>query len=173
MQRLIQDLLAYSRVGTKGINLLDTSSEDALQIALENLRGTIAQSGAEVTHDPLPAVLADEMQLIQLFQNLVGNAIKYRNPEAPLVHISAARNGKGSWMFSVRDNGIGIESQYFEKIFAMFQRLHRRDEFSGTGIGLAICKKIVARHGGSISVESKLGHGSTFHFALAESESAL
>lgn len=173
MQRLIQDLLAYSRVGTKGINLLDTSSEDALQIALENLRGTIEQSGAEVTHDPLPAVQADEMQLIQLFQNLVGNAIKYRNPEAPLVHISAARNGKGSWMFSVRDNGIGIESQYFEKIFAMFQRLHRRDEFSGTGIGLAICKKIVARHGGSISVESKLGHGSTFHFALAESESAL
>jgi light-regulated signal transduction histidine kinase (bacteriophytochrome) len=110
------------------------------------------------------------MQLVQLFQNLVGNAIKYQNPGIPLIHISAARNGGKKWIFSVKDNGLGIEPQYFDKIFGMFQRLHKREEFTGTGIGLAICKKIVERHGGSISVESQLGHGSTFRFALAGSE---
>jgi light-regulated signal transduction histidine kinase (bacteriophytochrome) len=124
-----------------------------------------------VTHDPLPSVLADEMQLVQLFQNLVGNAIKYQRSGIPKVHISAAKNGGKKWTFSVKDNGLGIDSQYFEKIFGMFQRLHKREEFAGTGIGLAICKKIVERHGGSISVESEPGHGSTFRFALAESES--
>jgi light-regulated signal transduction histidine kinase (bacteriophytochrome) len=170
MQRLIQDLLIYSRAGTKGMDLLDTSSEEALQQALTNLRGAIEESGAQVTHDPLPSVLADEMQLIQLFQNLVGNAIKYQSPGVPRVHISAAKNGEKKWIFSVRDNGLGIDSQYFEKIFGMFQRLHRREKFDGTGIGLAICKKIVERHGGSISVESQTGHGSTFRFALEESE---
>ena len=170
MQRLIQDLLAYSRVGTKGKDLLDTSSEEALQQALMNLRGAIEESGALVTHDPLPTVLADEMQLIQLFQNLVGNAIKYQSPGVPRVHISAAKNGGKKWIFSVQDNGLGIDSQYFEKIFGMFQRLHKREEFAGTGIGLAICKKIVERHGGSISVESQLGQGSTFRFALTGSE---
>ena len=170
MQRLIQDLLAYSRVGTKGKELLETSSEDALQQALANLRGAIEESSAVVTHDPLPPVLADEMQLTQLFQNLVGNAIKYQNPGIPRVHISAARDSEKRWKFSVQDNGLGIDSQYFEKIFGMFQRLHKREEFEGTGVGLAICKKIVERHGGSISVESQLGHGSTFCFALGESE---
>jgi light-regulated signal transduction histidine kinase (bacteriophytochrome) len=170
MQRLIQDLLAYSRVGTKGKELLDTSGEDALRHALVNLRGAIEASGALVTHDPLPAVLADEMQLVQLFQNLVGNAIKYQRAEVPRVHISAARNGGKEWIFSVRDNGLGIDSQYFEKIFGMFQRLHKREEFAGTGIGLAICKKIAERHGGTISVESELGSGSTFSFALAGSQ---
>ena len=170
MQRLIQDLLAYSRVGTKGKDLLDTSSEEALEQALMNLRGAIEDSGALVTHDPLPTVLADEMQLIQLFQNLVGNAIKYQSPGVPQVHISAAKNGEKKWMFSVQDNGLGIDSQYFERIFGMFQRLHKREEFAGTGIGLAICKKIVERHGGSISVESQPGQGSTFRFALAGSE---
>jgi light-regulated signal transduction histidine kinase (bacteriophytochrome) len=172
MQRLIKDLLAYSRVGvgTKAKDLLDTSSEEALQQALINLRGAVEESGAQVTHDPLPIVVADEMQLIQLFQNLVGNAIKYQNPGIPRVHISATRNGEKRWTFSVRDNGLGIDSQYFEKIFGMFQRLHKREEFEGTGVGLAICKKIVERHGGSISVESQLGHGSTFFFALGESE---
>ena len=167
MQRLIQDLLAYSRVGTKGKDLLDTSSEEALQQALMNLRGAIEDSGALVTHDPLPTVLADETQLIQLFQNLVGNAIKYQSPGVPKVHVSAARNGEKKWMFSVQDNGLGIDPQYFERIFGMFQRLHKREEFAGTGIGLAICKKIVERHGGSISVESQPGKGSTFRFALA------
>jgi light-regulated signal transduction histidine kinase (bacteriophytochrome) len=110
------------------------------------------------------------MQLIQLFQNLVGNAIKYQNPGIPRVHISAARNGGKKWIFSVKDNGLGIDPQYFEKIFGVFQRLHKREEFAGTGIGLAICKKIVEGHGGSISVESQLGRGSTFRFALAGSE---
>jgi len=170
MQRLIQDLLAYSRVGTKGKDLLDTSSEEALEQALINLRGAIKDSGALVTHDPLPAVLADEMQLIQLFQNLVGNAIKYQSPGVPKVHISAAKDSPNKWIFSVKDNGLGIDPQYFEKIFGMFQRLHKREEFAGTGIGLAICRKIVERHGGSISVESRPGRGSTFRFALAGTE---
>ena len=170
MQRLIQDLLAYSRVGTKGRDLLDTSSEEALEQAVINLRGAVEESGALVTHDPLPTVLADEMQLIQLFQNLVGNAIKYQSPGVPRVHISAAKNGGKKWIFAVQDNGLGIDSEYFGKIFGMFQRLHKREEFAGTGIGLAICKKIVERHGGNISVESQPGHGSTFRFALAESE---
>jgi PAS domain S-box-containing protein len=170
MQRLIQDLLTYSRVGTKGRDLLATSSDEALQQALTNLQGAIEGSGALVTHDPLPIVWADEMQLIQLFQNLVGNAIKYQNPGIPRVHVSAARNVEKNWIFSVKDNGLGIDSQYFERIFGMFQRLHKRDEFAGTGIGLAVCKKIVERHGGNISVESQPGHGSTFRFALAGGE---
>jgi PAS domain S-box-containing protein len=173
MQRLIQDLLIYSRVGTKGRDLLSTSSEEALQQALLNLRGAFEESGVFATHDPLPTVLADEIQLVQLFKNLVGNAIKYRRPDDPRVHISVARNGGKKWIFSVQDNGLGIESQYFEKIFGMFQRLHRREEFDGTGIGLAICKKIAERHGGSISVESKPGQGSTFRFSLEGSETKI
>ena len=168
MQRLIQDLLAYSRVGTKGQDLVETSSGAALEQALVNLRGAIEESSAVVTHDPLPAVLADEMQLVQLFQNLVGNAIKYQRPGIPRVHISVAKNGGKKWDFAVKDNGLGIDPQYFERIFGMFQRLHKRDEFAGTGIGLAICKKIVERHGGNISVESQPGQGSTFRFALSE-----
>jgi PAS domain S-box-containing protein len=171
MQRLIQDLLAFSRVGTRGKQLLDISSEGALRQALANLQGAIQEKGALVTYDPLPAVHADELQLVQLFQNLVGNGIKYQNGGVPQVHISAAKKSGKKWVFSVKDNGLGIESQYFEKIFGMFQRLHKRDEYAGTGIGLAICRKIVERHGGQISVESQLGHGSTFRFALAESES--
>jgi light-regulated signal transduction histidine kinase (bacteriophytochrome) len=170
MQRLIHDLLAYSRAGTEAMELLDASSEKALQQALINLRGAIAESGALVTHDPLPAVLADERQLVQLFQNLVGNAIKYQSSGVPRVHISAAKDGAKKWIFSVQDNGMGIDPQYFERIFGMFQRLHKREEFAGTGMGLAICKRIVERHGGSISVESQPGQGSTFRFALTESE---
>lgn len=170
MQRLIKDLLAYSRAGTKPPDLQNTSSERALEQALINLRGAVAESGALVTYDPLPVVVADEMQLIQLFQNLVGNAIKYQNSKVPRVHISATASGENKWIFSVRDNGLGINSQYFERIFGVFQRLHKREEFEGTGVGLAICKKIVERHGGAISVESKLGHGSTFFFALGAGE---
>jgi PAS domain S-box-containing protein len=173
MQRLIQDLLAYSRVGSKGMNLLNVSSEDALQQALVNLRGAIEESGALVTHDPLPVVLADEMQLILLFQNLVANAIKYQKPGVPLVHISAARSSGKKWLFAVRDNGLGIDPQYFERIFGLFQRLHKREEFAGTGIGLAICKKIVERHGGRIFVESQPGQGSTFRFSLPASKEKL
>jgi PAS domain S-box-containing protein len=171
MQRLIQDLLAYSRVGSKAGNLRHISSEDALRQALQNLRGVIQDSSALVTHEPLPMVMADEIQLIQLFQNLVGNAIKYQNSGIPRVQISAIRNGGKKWTFSVQDNGLGIEPKYFERIFGMFQRLHKREEFAGTGIGLAICKKIVERHGGLLSVESQLGEGATFRFALAEGES--
>jgi light-regulated signal transduction histidine kinase (bacteriophytochrome) len=169
MQRLIQDLLAYSRVETKGNDLLNTSSEGALQQALMHLHGAIEESGALVTHDPLPVVLADEGQLTQLFQNLIGNAIKYQGPGVPRVHISAVGGGGRKWIFSVKDNGLGIDPQYFQRIFGMFQRLHKREEFAGTGIGLAICKKIVERHGGSISVQSRLGQGSTFQFGLAGS----
>jgi PAS domain S-box-containing protein len=167
MQRLIQDLLAYSRVGTKGQEMIEISSDSALQQALLNLRATIEESGAEVTHDTLPNVLADEMQLTQLFQNLLGNAIKYQNTGTPRVHISVSANGGAKWKFSIKDNGLGIDPQYFERIFGMFQRLHKREEFAGTGIGLAICKKIVERHGGNISVESEPGKGSTFSFDLA------
>jgi len=170
MQRLIQDLLTYSRVGTKGKEMSNISSETALQRALFNLSGAVGDSGALVTHDPLPAVMADEMQLVQLFQNLIGNAIKYQKPGVPEVHISANRNSKMKWLFSVSDNGLGIDPQYFERIFGMFQRLHKREEFDGTGIGLAICKKIVERHGGNISVESQPGQGSTFYFALVGKE---
>jgi light-regulated signal transduction histidine kinase (bacteriophytochrome) len=123
-----------------------------------------------VTHDPLPVVLADELQLTQLFQNLIDNAIKYQRSGVPQIHISASRDGGEKWKFSVQDNGLGIEPQYFEQIFGMFQRLHRREEFAGTGIGLAICKKIVEQHGGTISVESQPEQGSTFHFTLEGSE---
>lgn len=170
MQRLIEDLLAFSRVATTGNALTDTSSEYALEQALQNLHWAIKDSGALVTHDPLPTVMADEMQLVQLFQNLVGNAIKYQNPGIPHVHISAVRHDKTNWNFAVTDNGLGIDPQYFERIFGMFQRLHKRDEFSGTGVGLAICKKIMERHGGTISVTSQLGRGSTFTFGLAAAE---
>jgi PAS domain S-box-containing protein len=170
MQGLIQDLLAYSRAGTNGKELRDVSSEDALQKALENLRITIEQSGAIVTHDPLPAVTTDATQLTQVFQNLVGNAIKYHGADVPRVHVSASRNSRNERIFSVRDNGLGIDPQYFERIFILFQRLHGRDEFEGTGIGLAICKKILERLGGRIWVESQPEKGSTFFFALPETE---
>ncbi len=167
MQRLIRDLLTYSRVGTRGIELVDASSEYALGQALLNLRGAIAESRALVTNDALPPVSADERQLIQLFQNLIGNAIKYQRPgSVARVHISVVRTDGGRWEFAVRDNGIGIDPRYFDRIFGMFQRLHKRNEFDGTGIGLAICKKIVERHGGAISVESRTGDGATFRFTL-------
>jgi PAS domain S-box-containing protein len=166
MQQLIQDLLAFSRVGTNGRGLLATPSGQALGRALVNLRAALEESGATVTHDVLPVVLADETQLVQLFQNLVGNAVKYHGRDAPVVHVSARREGTNGWRFAVEDNGLGIEAHYFDRIFGLFQRLHTRDEFSGTGIGLAICKKIVERHGGTIAVASVPGQGSTFTFTL-------
>jgi PAS domain S-box-containing protein len=165
MQLLIADLLAYCRVETKGKELRETASEGALAQALLNLQGTLQESGGVVTHDSLPTVFADGAQLVQLFQNLVGNAIKYHGASPPRVHVSA-KNGGEEWTFSVRDNGLGIDPQYFDKIFVMFQRLHGREEFSGTGIGLTVCKKIAERHGGRIWVESEPGKGSTFYFAL-------
>jgi light-regulated signal transduction histidine kinase (bacteriophytochrome) len=168
MQGLIKDLLAYSRAGTNGKVLHEVSAENALKEALANLRATIDQSSAVVTHDALPAIRTDETQLTQVFQNLVGNAIKYHGAEVPQVHVSATKNGGNEWTFSVRDNGLGIDPQYFERIFILFQRLHGRDEFEGTGIGLAICKKILERLGGRIWVESQPEKGSTFYFALPE-----
>jgi PAS domain S-box-containing protein len=168
MQLLIGDLLAYCRVGTNGKELCETSSEAALEQALLNLQGVIQESSGVVTHDALPSVVADDAQLVQLFQNIVGNAIKYRSAELPRVHVSAKKNNGNEWIFSIRDNGLGIDPQYFDKIFVMFQRLHGREEFSGTGIGLAVCKRITERHGGRIWIESKPGKGSTFYFALLE-----
>jgi PAS domain S-box-containing protein len=170
MQGLIQDLLAYSRSATNGKALREISGENSLKEALTNLRATIQESGAVVTHDALPSITTDSTQLTQVFQNLVGNAIKYRGSEVPHVHVSVTKNGGNEWIFSVRDNGLGIDPQYFERIFVLFQRLHGREEFEGTGIGLAICKKIVERLGGRIWVESQPEKGSTFFFALPEGD---
>ena len=170
---LIHDLLAYSRAGTTGKALCNVPGEDALQKALANLRITIEQSGAVVSHDSLPVIRTDETQLTQVFQNLVGNAIKYRRAELPRIHVSSTKNGDNEWIFSVRDNGLGIAPQYFERIFILFQRLHGRNEFEGTGIGLAICKKVLERLGGRIWVESEPGKGSTFYFALPHIEETL
>ena len=168
MQGLIRDLLAYSRAGTNGKALHEISSEKALKEALSNLQVTIQESGAQVTHDSLPAITSDETQLVQVFQNLVGNAIKYRSAKVPQVHVSSTKNSSKEWVFCVQDNGLGIDPQYFERIFVLFQRLHGRAEFEGTGIGLTICKKIVERLGGRIWVESQPEKGSTFCFALPE-----
>jgi PAS domain S-box-containing protein len=166
MQLLINDLLSYSRAGATTRKPIKISSEHALQSALGNLEKTIADSGATVTHDALPEVVMDDIQLTQVFQNLIGNAVKYRGEEAPRVHISATTQAGTEAVFSVRDNGLGIEPQYFDKIFVLFQRLHGRAEFEGTGIGLAICKKLLERLGGRIWVESVANQGSTFHFAV-------
>lgn len=165
MQQLINDLLSYSRVGTRGKPFETTSCEVVLEKALLNLKTTIEENHALVTHNALPTVMADSSQLVQLFQNLVGNAIKFHSDELPEVHIGAERNGT-EWIFSVRDNSIGIAPEYFERIFVIFQRLHARAEYPGTGIGLAICKKIVERHKGRIWVESQPGKGSTFYFTI-------
>jgi len=172
MQQLIQDLLIYSRIAATEMPPRLVSSERALEAALENLRLTMAENRAAVTHDLLPPVTADDMHLVQVFQNLIGNAIKYRGADDPRIHVSAARHGVTEWVFSVRDNGLGIDPQYFDRIFGLFQRLHGKQEFSGTGIGLSICKKILDRLGGRIWVESRPGEGSTFHFALPAGETA-
>jgi PAS domain S-box-containing protein len=167
MNQLIKDLLAYSRVSTHGQPFGFTDCEAVLDQAVRNLQLAVEESNASVTHGPLPTVLADASQLTQLFQNLVGNAIKFRSEHPPEVHVQAEQR-EGEWLFSVRDNGIGIEQQYAERIFLIFQRLHTRDEYPGTGIGLAICQRIVERHGGRIWVESQLGSGATFHFTIPD-----
>jgi PAS domain S-box-containing protein len=165
MQRLIEDLLAYSRVGAraKGFERIDCTA--ALDRALANLKAAIDASGAVVTHGPLPAVVHDNLLLVQLFQNLIGNAIKFHVEAPPRVHVTAEQKAE-EWVFAVRDNGIGIDPQYAQRIFTIFQRLHTNEEYSGTGIGLAICKKIVERRGGRIWVESQPGSGSTFYFTV-------
>jgi PAS domain S-box-containing protein len=167
MKLLVQGLLAYCRVETTGKDLIETSSAAALARALVKLRAAIEDSGAIVTHGPLPTVTADSVQLAQLFENLVGNAIKYHGVDPPRVHVSA-KNLDSEWIFSVRDNGIGIDSQYFGRIFVMYQRLHGQKQISGSGMGLAVCKKIAERHSGRMWVESSLGKGSTFCVALPD-----
>lgn len=165
MQNMINDLLAFSRVTTKGHEFKPVEADAALKLALANLKVAIEESQASVTFDPLPVVNADSAQLTQLFQNLIGNAIKFRRKEPPQVHVSVEKRAK-DWEFSVRDNGIGIEPQHLERIFVIFQRLHTAAQFPGTGIGLAICKKIAERHGGNLWVTSKPDAGSTFHFTI-------
>lgn len=170
MQVLINDLLKLSRVGTRGKPFVDLSGDKILDAALSNLELAIKDAGAQISRDPMPKILGDETQLIQLLQNLVGNAIKFRKPDQlPAVRIGATRIGK-AWQFSVQDNGIGISPEYFERIFIIFQRLHAKTDYPGTGIGLALCKKIVERHGGRIWVESRPGEGTTFHFTVPDRE---
>jgi PAS domain S-box-containing protein len=165
MRALLNDLLEYSRVGTRGKPFKLIWCEDVLEKALTNLKVAIEDSGALVTHDYLPMLVADEGQLVQLLQNLIGNAIKFCNQESPRIHVSAEKRD-WVWAFSVKDNGIGIDPQHAQRIFEMFKRLHTKEEYLGTGMGLAICKKIVKRHGGHIWVQSQLGEGSTFYFTI-------
>ncbi len=165
MQALVNDLLLYSRVTTRGKEFLPTKMNDVVQEALANLEVAVGESNAHVTYDPLPQVSGDAGQLARVLQNLIGNALKYRGQEPPRVHVSAEDAGD-EWVFSVRDNGIGIAPEYAERIFVIFQRLHTREEYGGTGIGLAVCKKIVERHGGRIWVESQAGAGATFYVSL-------
>jgi len=169
MKQLIEDLLAYSRVGTKGQEFKPVSLEVPLRRALFNLRAGIEEAGAAVTYDPLPTVTGDEVQLGQLLQNLIGNSLKFRSNSVPRIHVGV-KDSPLEWTLEVRDNGIGIEPQYYERIFMVFQRLHNKGEYPGTGIGLAICKKVVERHGGRIWVESRAtpdaNQGSSFYFTL-------
>ncbi len=172
MKQLIDDLLAYSRVSSSRGTAVPVDCELLLGRALANLRLAIRDAGAEVTHDPLPWLEVDPSQFTQLLQNLVGNGIKFRGDEAPTVHIGARRE-EGAWLFSVADNGIGFEPQHLERIFNIFQRLHKREAYPGTGIGLAVSKKIVQRHGGAIWAESRPGEGATFYFTVADVEGGL
>jgi signal transduction histidine kinase len=165
MKALINDLLAYSRVETRGKPFAMTDCASPLSEAIKNLSETITATGARVTCTAMPVLSVDSAQLTQLFQNLIGNAIKFHGASPPEVEVSARDTGE-AWEFTVRDNGIGIETQYFDKIFVIFQRLHSRDEYPGTGVGLAICKKVVERHGGRIWVESEMSKGSAFYFTI-------
>jgi light-regulated signal transduction histidine kinase (bacteriophytochrome) len=165
MQHLIQDLLAYARVDTRGRPLEPTDSERVLETVLVNLKPAIAENHTVVEHDHLPTVEGDIMQLTQVFQNLIGNAIKFHGKVDPKIHVGAQRQN-GEWIFHVSDNGIGIDPKNFDRLFVLFQRLHTRQEYPGTGMGLAICKKIIERHGGRIWVESNPGEGTAFFFTI-------
>jgi PAS domain S-box-containing protein len=165
MRALIDDLLAFARVGTRALRFANLELGAVLDHALEDLQTVLAESGASVTRDSLPCVSADGAQLVQVFRNLIGNSLKFHGEQPPAIHVSARRDG-AFWVVSVRDNGIGIEERFFEQIFAIFRRLHPTERYPGTGIGLAVCKKVVERHGGSIRVESEVGKGSTFSFSL-------
>lgn len=165
MQTLVQDLLAFSRVGRGGFNLKPVELTPVLETVQQNLRAAIEESGAQLQFEQLPTVVADRSLLIQLFQNLIGNAIKFRSSTAPVIRVTAEKRAK-EWTFSVRDNGMGIAPEHAEIIFVIFKRLHTHSEYPGSGIGLAICKKIVEQHGGRIWVESQPGQGCTFKFTL-------
>jgi PAS domain S-box-containing protein len=166
MQQMINDLLTYSRVGRTGKGVAEIAVEDVVKSAVSNLQAAIAESGAKVTWGALPTLAAEKVQLLQLFQNLIGNAVKFRADDRPIeVRVSAERESD-LWHFQIRDTGIGIDKQYLERIFLIFQRLHDRSKYKGTGIGLAVCKKVVEHHGGRIWVESEPGKGTTFHFTM-------
>ena len=165
MQALIIDLLTMSRIGTHGKQMEACETSAGLERAISNLRLAIEESGAVITRDPMPRLDADLSQLTQLFQNLIGNGIKFRGETSPIIHVGAEKK-EGEWLFSVRDNGIGIAPDFFERIFIIFQRLHGKHEYPGTGIGLSVCKKIVERHGGKIWIESEVGKGTVFYFTL-------
>jgi len=169
MQVMINDLLQYSRVTTKGKAFEKTNMEDVLEKVLMNLKIAIEESSGVINHDKLPDIIADRVQMERLLQNLLGNAIKYRGDRKPKVHVSVKRK-KGEYVFMIEDNGIGIEEEYREKIFGIFQRLHTREEYQGTGIGLAVCKKIVERHGGKIWIDGKFNEGSTFYFTIPKKQ---
>lgn len=165
MKQMIADLLAYSRVGKNGKEIVAVACEAALERACADLQASITEAAAEIGHDALPTLQGDFGQIVRLFQNLLGNAIKFRGQTPPRVHVSAERNGE-EWVFSVRDNGIGLDPQFADRIFMVFQRLHGREDYPGTGIGLAIARKIVEHRGGRIWVESEPGKGATFRFTV-------
>jgi signal transduction histidine kinase len=167
MHALVNDLLEYSRVGRSIENFTEVDCEKSLNTVLMNLGSAIKDSGASVTHDLLPKIIGEPFHLVQLFQNLIANAIKFRGEKPPQIHVSV-KEGLDQWLFTIQDNGIGIKAEYSEKIFLIFQRLHSRKEYPGTGIGLAICKKIVEQHKGKIWIESKPGAGSTFFFTISK-----
>ncbi|MGB6042098.1 MAG: ATP-binding protein, partial [Pirellulales bacterium] len=167
MSNLLDGVLAYSRVGTHGSSFEQVDCNKVLETALANLHTAIEESHANVEHDNLPTITCDKTQLVQLFQNLIANAVKYRDKRNPQIHVSAAKDGD-FWQFRVQDNGIGFDSSQSEGIYDIFRRLHTRDEYAGLGLGLAICKRIVQRHGGRIWAESETGVGSTFYFTISE-----
>ena len=168
MQRLIDDLLSYAQVGTREGHFEALDANQVVDQVIAYLQATIESHSAAVTHDQLPTVTADLTLMTELFQNLISNAIKFHGQEPPAVHISARQAGS-EWVFSVQDNGIGIDAEYLERIFAIFKRLHPSDQYPGSGIGLAVCKRVVERHGGRIWCESAPGQGTTFLFSVPDS----
>jgi light-regulated signal transduction histidine kinase (bacteriophytochrome) len=167
MQNLIQDLLAYSRVDAEAGRFEPTDFREVFDHAVAALERTLADAGAEVTCGELPTVLGERSQLVRLLQNLIDNGIKYHGERTPRVHVAAVKNG-GEWVFSVQDNGIGIAPKHKERIFDIFHRLHTQQAYAGTGIGLAVCRRVVHRHGGELWVESKPGEGSVFYFTITD-----
>jgi chemotaxis family two-component system sensor kinase Cph1 len=165
MKELIKDILDYSRVETQGSEFLPTDMDIVMGTVMSDLANSIEEAGATISYDHLPTVKADQTQMVQLLENLIANATKFHSEKPPVVHVSAIKVGP-FWQIAVRDNGIGLDLKFKNRIFEMFQRLHTRDEYEGTGIGLAICKRIVERHGGQIWVESEMGEGATFYFTI-------